>query len=132
MKQKNRMHINSTIPIKLVSLLFGFAFWYLFMQQQTQYRQIAVPLCFHDMPASITIEAPEIAEITVSGKRSDFTSLDTDTLAFHIDASRLKKGDNNIPLTAYQFFLPDQIRLLSSTPSSILVYVHDKQRHTHS
>ena len=132
MKQKNRMSTNSTITIKVISLLFGFAFWYLFMQQQTQYRQISVPLCFYDIPAYITLEAPELAEITVSGKRSDFTLLDSDTLAFHIDASILKKGNNTISLNAYQLSLPDQIKLLNCAPSSILVYVRDKQKQPHS
>jgi len=113
--------------LKLVSLLFGFAFWYLFTHEQQSYQQIAVPISFHDIPSDFLIKAPETIEITIRGKRIDLHNLNAESLAFHINAGSLKKGKNSLSLSTDHLFLPDHVSLLNYSPSTILVYVHDKQ-----
>jgi len=124
-KQKNK-----NLLIKLISLLFGFSCWFLFMHQQNIYRHIMVPLCFDDIPPHMSVAAPEMVEITLCGKRIDLHTIDPDTLGFHINAKSLKKGKNRLSLSADQIFLPDQVSLLNYAPSTILVYMHENQNHT--
>jgi len=127
MNAKNHMR-NSNLTLKLLSLFFGFTFWYLFMHQHTESEQIKVPLSFHDIPDGIIIDAPETVDITVYGKWADFHYLDYENLAIHIDASKLKKGPNRVSLSKEYLFLPEQLTLLKSSPSTILIVVHEKIR----
>lgn len=113
--------------LKLISLIFGVACWYIVMHEQDNYQQMNVPISFHDIPSNVIIKAPEMVEITVRGKRIDLHNLDTEALAFHIDARLLKKGNNNLSLSPDQLFLPDHVSLLNCSPSTILVYMHDEQ-----
>jgi hypothetical protein len=127
MKTKNNLCRTNLLLLKLISLLFGFAFWYLFIHQQIGYEQRVIPLCFHDLPPDLLIKAPEIIQITVRGKRTDLYSLENNNLAFHIDARKLKKGNNTITLQDHQLYLPEHLTLLSCSPSTILVCVYDKK-----
>jgi hypothetical protein len=126
MNIKKRMK-NNNILLKLASLMFGFAFWYLCMHHTTGYQQLLVPLSFHDIPNNVVIDAPETVAITVRGNRAVFHTLDREVLVFHINASNLNKGENTIRLSDQPLFLPEQLRLLNCSPSTILVYVHDKK-----
>ena len=118
------------IILKVVSLIFGCAFWYMFMQHQVGFHQFSVPVCFHDVPEDISIEAPELIDIIIRGKQSELKKLKKTPLAFHVDAHQLKKGKNNIHLSKKYLFLPEQFRLLNHSPSTILVYVNKKHEPT--
>lgn len=133
MNLKKNLLTGSSIPLKLLSLFFGFSFWYLFMQKNHDYQQLIVPISFYNIPSDVIISAPEMATITVNGKRIDIYTLDTNALAFHINARLLKKGKNSISLLADQLFLPDHVSLLSCSPSTILVYVDERsEQEAHS
>jgi len=127
MKRKNKQN-NKHILLRLISLIFGFMCWYVFMHQQDVDRQVRIPISFHNIPQNMAIIAPEIAAITVRGKRIDIHALDPNTNSFHIDATSLKKGNNQLLLSADKIFLPNQVSLLNSSPSTILVYMHEKQK----
>lgn len=102
------------------------------MYQHTQYQQFRIPLSFHDIPEDLTINAPESVDITLHGKRVDFHYLDHDSLAVHIDASKLKKGENCIKLSEQQFFLPEPLKLLNISPSTILIFIQEKTKERNS
>jgi len=114
------------ILLKVVSLVFGCAFWFMFMQQQVGFHQFSVPVCFHDVAKDISIEAPELIDIIVRGKQAELKKLKKAHLAFHVDASQLQIGKNDIHLSKKYLFLPEQFRLLNYSPSTILVYVSEK------
>ena len=126
MNQKNHLSRGKRLLLKAASLFLGFALWQFFMNHQIGYKQLHSQLSFHDMPATTCIKAPDSVEITVRGTESAINSIDRETLAFHIDASRLHEGENLITLTEHQLFLPERTELLTCTPSTILVYVQKK------
>ncbi|TET06515.1 hypothetical protein E3J79_01575 [Candidatus Dependentiae bacterium] len=132
MNPKKNLLTGSSIPLKLLSLFFGFSFWYIFIQEYHDYQQVMVPISFYNISSDVIISAPEMATITVHGKRIDIHTLDTSTLAFHFNAQLLKKGKNSIPLLADQLFLPDHVSLLNCSPSTILVYVDKTSEQEHS
>ncbi len=104
----------------------GFGCWYIVLHQHYQYRHIMIPISFDNIPDNMTLSAPELAEITVHGKRNDLCSLEHEGISFHIDAQALKIGKNNVSLYHEHLFLPEYISLLNCTPSTILVYMHEK------
>jgi hypothetical protein len=132
MNLKKNLLTGSNLPLKLLSLFFGFSFWYLFMQKYDDHQQLTVPISFYNIPSDVIISSPEMATITVHGKRIDIRTIDMSELAFHINAQLLKKGKNSISLLADQLFLPDHVSLLSSSPSTILVYVDERSEQTTS
>jgi len=126
MNQEPKLSRGKRLLLKLISILFGFAFWYLFMHHQIGYQQIDAQLCFHDIPEEMSIKAPATVEIMARGNHRALHEIDHDVLSFHIDASKLAEGENEIALKDHQLFLPEHTQLLSCNPSTILVYVQKK------
>ena len=127
-RQRNRD--KNTFLLKVVSLIFGMTAWYIIINYQYQSLQFIVPVSFHDIPENTIISAPETVEITLRGKRNELKNIDSETICFHIDAKKLKKGNNKIIITKDHLFIPDHVSLLNSLPSTILVCMREKQKHT--
>ena len=125
MRKKTKPITTKNLLLKIASLFFGFCFWYLFMQQHV--HTVIAPICFHDLPEDVIIDAPENVEIVLRSKNLTFHEHDHENIAVHIDGQSLNKGNNSIALTEQHLFLAEHVSLLSSTPSTILVYIHEKQ-----
>lgn len=106
------------IPLKLVSLLLGYTFWYIFGNFHIATTWITLPLCFYNVSEHHKVKAPESVSVKVSGKRSDLRSLDIENLAIHVNASRLKEGKNILRITPETIFLPESIKVVHYTPSN--------------
>lgn len=55
----------------------------------------------------------------ISGNRTALTSLDTDSLAAHIDARTLGKKPSVLKLSRRHLFLPPSVELVSYTPVTV-------------
>jgi len=120
---KIKQYINKkNIPLKLLSFIFGFLLWALFIVAHVEYHDIVIPLSFYGSKKSETIDSPHFVVASLVGKRIDCNILQKKNLTVHIDASRLEKGENRVNLYEQQLFLPESLKLLNYTPSSILVY----------
>ena len=108
-------------PLKLVSLMLGYTFWYIFSHAHNTTLWIQVPLCFYNLPDHTSIQAPEQVSIKVQGKRSLLRAMDFDQLAIHVNASKLKQGKNVLAFNQESLFLPESINLLHYSPSNPIV-----------
>jgi len=82
---------------------------------------LSVPLCFYNLPADSSIEAPESISLTIAGKRSEIRALEQEHLAVHIDASELQPGKQLVAITDKKLLLPSSIKLVQHTPSNLTV-----------
>lgn len=81
---------------------------------------MSVPVCFYNMPENCSVKAPDAINVTLTGKRAYLRSLDTQTLAIHIDAQTLTKGMNAIDLTCQHLLLPPEINLVKYKPMHLI------------
>lgn len=107
-----------TIPLKLISLLLGYTFWYIFSHSHIATAWITIPLCFYNVPTHNSIRAPETVSVKIAGKRADLRSLDTHELAIHVNADKLREGKNVLTITPETIFLPESIKLVHYSPSN--------------
>jgi len=124
-----KIFLNNT-QIKIVSLILGYSFWYIFSQSHITKIWIDVPICFYQKPENIKIDAPEKIRIQLSGKRSDMYTIDMKTIAFHINMQDTTLGIQALKLSQEQLFLPDSIKLARYSPSNIMMYVTKKNQTT--
>lgn len=117
----------NNLTLKVLSLLFGYAFWSMISQSLAVTVSIPVSLSFYNVPQNIAVEAPETIKVTLRGKRAHLNHLDCATLAFHIDGTALHSGDNYVSLKAEQLFLPETINLLDYNPSPLVIHINEKQ-----
>lgn len=123
MASRTKKNVWRNVPLKVISLMLGYTFWYIFGNSHTSTVWITVPLCFYNVPTAQTIRAPETISIKVAGKRSDLRSLDPEQLAIHINAEKLQHGRNILALTDDALFLPNFIKLVHYTPSNPMVEI---------
>lgn len=106
------------VPLKIISLILGYTFWYIFGSSHTSTAWITIPLYFYNVPEEKSIKAPETLSAKISGKRSELRMLDTKELAIHINAQQLHDGKNLLTITPEIIFLPDSIKLVHYCPSN--------------
>lgn len=110
-------------PLKIVSFIIGYTFWYIFGHTHTITTRVRVPVSFYGAPHAMVINSPESITLELSGKRSTLRALDKHTLALHIDAQKLHHGPNTISISSRNLFLPDNIKLLNYSPSNMVIQV---------
>lgn len=125
--KKNR-HSNL---LKIIALIIGYTFWYIFGGSHAAVVSLSVPLCFYHVPADTHINAPESISVKLAGKRTDIRAVEHEHLAVHIDASKLQKGKNLLKITKQELLLPNSIKLVQYSPSNPMVELltHDPSAH---
>lgn len=120
----NRTHVTNNLTLKILSLIMGYTFWFVWSQTQLTYCSITVPLCVYNLADNAQIEAPESVQVNLAGKLRDIYHLDLNNLAVHIDGETLHEGSNTYALTAEQLFVPDTIKMVHYAPSNVVIAYH--------
>lgn len=115
------------ISLKVISLMFGFTFWYIFGNLHTSNAYITVPLCFYNIPKNTQLKGPDSISLKIAGKRCDLRALDMDQLAIHINAQRLHLGKNLLQINQDTIFLPDAIKLVHYSPINPVIELAQKE-----
>lgn len=110
-------------PLKIVSLIIGYTFWYIFGHAHTVTTKVQVPVCFYGTSKAFVINSPDTITVELTGKRSHLHSLDLPSLALHINAQKLQVGPNPIEITSATLFLPESIKLINYSPSNMVINV---------
>jgi hypothetical protein len=111
----------SNAPLKIISLFFGYSFWYIASSHQTITITQNVPLYFSELNSTYQIQGPENIQIILQGTRSQLYTLDYNTLAAHVPTDNLKSGINGIRITGQNLFLPNTIKLVEYKPSNLTI-----------
>lgn len=112
-------------PLIIISLFLGYSFWYIASYDQTIMLQFSVPLCFAGAIENHILHAPEKINITLKGKRTDIYALDKETLAAHVNTSKLLPGKHGILLTEQHLFLPKNVTLVQYKPANLTITISE-------
>lgn len=110
-------------PLIIISLFLGYSFWYIATYDQTVVLQFNVPLCFAGTVDNYILEAPEKIDVTLKGKRADIYALEKESLAVHINTSKLLPGKHGIIVTDQHLFLPKSVALVQYKPTNLTITV---------
>jgi len=110
-------------PLVIISLFLGYSFWYIASYDQTVILQFNVPLCFAGTIDSYTLQAPEKIDVTLKGRRADIYALEKESLAVHINTSKLLPGKHGIIVTDQHLFLPKNVVLVQYKPTNLTVTI---------
>ncbi|MFC1842126.1 hypothetical protein ACFLYU_00500 [Candidatus Dependentiae bacterium] len=116
--------------IKIISLILGYSFWYIFSQSHVSKIWLDAPICFYNTPQSLQISCKDKVKIQLWAKRSDLYTIDRETLAFHIDMQEAKKGDIVMKLNQNQLLLPESIKMVRCYPTNIAVKINEIKTQT--
>lgn len=112
--------------LKFISLIIGYTIWAFMGETHISQIDYDVPISFYGAPHNVTISGPESVKIKLSAQRQELKNIDSNNLAFYIDASSFTYGIQQIKLTSEQLLLPDSIKLLRWAPANLLVTVTEK------
>ncbi len=113
-------------PLKAISLIFGYSFWYILGSGHDTSIWLDIPLSFYGTPSYLTLHAPDTIAVNLVGKKTDLYNLDTDNLAAHINATEFVPGHQQISLTTKTLLLPETIKLVHYKPANLVVEVKEK------
>jgi chaperone required for assembly of F1-ATPase len=78
----------------------------------------------HNLKKALTSNISlKLFSVILGYKRAYLRDLETAELAIHIDGQTLKAGKNNITISNEELFLPNSIKLVHYTPTTIAVYL---------
>lgn len=110
----------SSSLLKIVALIFGYAFWLILAQNQSLQIVQKIPLSFYTPQSELKINAPIEVEINLLGKRHDLQKIDLANLGAHIDISHITQaGIYPMQIDTGHIFLPNNVKLLYYTPVMI-------------
>jgi len=112
-------------PLIIISLFLGYSFWYIATYDQTVILQLSVPLCFAETTNNYPLQAPEKIDVTLKGKRSDIYALEKESLAVHINTSKLLPGKHGIMITNQHLFLPNNVTLIQYKPTNLTITISE-------
>lgn len=107
-------------PLKIISLIFGYTFWYIFSSTHTMNIWLTVPLCFDAVPEKMNIIGPDQITIKIAGKR-EFLLPHVKSLAAHVNAQQLSAGVQKLTINEDMLLLPETIKLIHCYPISVEV-----------
>lgn len=121
--------LNNNLIIKILSLILGYFFWLILVQNQKINISLHVPLCFYGIKENLEIcDAPENIQVKLTGKRLDFANINYDKIAMHVDLSSHNQiGEYKIKLLENDIFLHNKIKLINYFPSEVLIQVKEKK-----
>ena len=110
----------SNKTLKVVSIIIGYGIWSLLTGIFTQSVWVDVPVHFYNVAANASITAqPAMMKINLIGKRAALKYCKD--IAFHLDAAQFNSGQYCIVPTQEQLFLPKDIKMVHSIPSSFMI-----------
>jgi hypothetical protein len=113
--------VTNNLTLKVISLIMGFTFWFVWSDKQPTSCRVDVPLCVYNVPENAQFDAPETVKIQLSGKLKDLYDLDLDNLAVHIDGATLREGNNQCIVKNEQLLMPDDVKMTHCKPSNIMI-----------
>jgi hypothetical protein len=122
MRKMLPMLINkSKILRSFFAVVAAILWWGAYESYRVIERAYTIPCCvyYQDSEKHAHLdEAPEMIQVQLRGTRRALRTLDTESLAAHIDGILLEKGKQQLLITEENLFLPPTIKLINWSPSN--------------
>lgn len=116
--QPNKLN---TLSLKILALVFGYSLWNTMSESHKTLVTLQAPLSFYHEKGKI-LDAPEAIAVSLSAPRKELYQLTRD-IAVHINAENLKEGKNTVTLDHENLLLPESVKLITCTPSTVTIAV---------
>jgi hypothetical protein len=116
-----RKHLVDNLCLKILSLSIGYGIWHILSLSSEITIAATVPLCYYNIPEHSILKGPTHITAALHGKRSVMRTIDYSSLAVHIDAHTFHPGKHAVYVDAQKLFLPRSIKLVSYSPSNIII-----------
>lgn len=111
------------LPLKVISVILGYAFWYAISAQHTGTMHVTIPLSFYNVEEKMHIDAPESLTVQLSGKKCALRNLDITQLAIHVNAESFTSGHNALIVSHENLLLPESIAMVNYWPADTSILV---------
>ena len=89
-------------------------------------RTIDVPVVYREVPSQLSLDVPDAQQVSVTlrGTVRAFSRFDTSSQAVTVAGQGLRPGSQKIQVTTENLNLPEDIELISASPSNLQVVAH--------
>ena len=119
------LHLKKTLLnnlfLKIYAFLVGCSIWYSLSALYPINYTLKIPVRLHGNMDELQVIAPQYIDITIEGYKQDLYTLERMNLAFHVNCDTLAWGQNTIPTTHKNLFLPRHYKLLHCNPADIII-----------
>ncbi len=111
------------LGLKLFSLGFAFALWVVVAGEQREDQTLNVPLKLTRLPEKMALinDPGDTVAVKLRGPKSLVTGLPSDQVDLNLDLSRLKEGENLVPVRVEEVKVPRGVEVLQASPSRVLL-----------
>jgi len=106
------------LGLKLTSLCLAVALWMVVAGEQREERALNVPLKLTRLPANMVLvnDPMNFVTVRIRGPKSLITNLPPDEVDLNMDLSRLKEGENLVPVRIEAVEAPRGVEILQASP----------------
>jgi len=110
--------LGHNLGLKLVSLAIGFALWVVVAGEQRDERALNVPVKFSRLPKNMALvnDPGEFVTVKLRGPKSMVSSLPPEEVDLNLDFSRLREGENLVPVRPEDIEIPRGMEVLQASP----------------
>ncbi len=117
--------------LKVLSVVLACLAWFFFAYNpETVQRTITVPIEYSNIPSGMTLSQfkPNNADVTLSGSKTAFQMLDTNTLVITVDLSNAKSGTVPIEIGDRNLNLTSKLSIDRIEPRSVLLLLEPTEK----
>lgn len=106
---------------KISACVIGIVLWVIISALHTTTVTVSVPLCFFDETTASLIppkNVPSSISVTLAGSKQALRSVDMRTLAAHVNAQHMRRGER-LHITEKNLFLPETITVINYSPNNL-------------
>ena len=115
--------ITNNLMLKGIACMLGVLCWLKYSHNAPVHCWVTLPISFYNTPEDQKIDAPELVQVHIRGKRTDLYLLDTNKCAIHLDAQHLAPGMNKVHIASGDICLPEAVTMVNYNPSPVSVKI---------
>jgi YbbR domain-containing protein len=111
------------LGLKVFSLCLAFALWLVVAGEQREEHTLNVPLKLTRIPERMMVvnDPGDVVAVKLRGPKSLVSGLPADEVDLNLDLSRLKEGENLVPLKADDIQVPRGVEVVQTSPKTVRV-----------
>ncbi len=125
-----RKYIVKDFPLKFLSFIVAFLLWLNITAKQTTRIEIIRNIEIRNFPKGYFIKSiePISAKIVIEGQRIYINSSPYFSVSTYIDASKIKEGENILPIHIENANFSKNVKIISIVPENVILIVEKMKK----